>query len=117
MRQRPATVTVLSWLYIVMGTVGFIYHARELGRNGLLHADVLLIEGLRVLAIVAGFFMLKGQNWARWLAIVWIALHVVASFYNSWQQAAMHPLFLAVIWFLLTRSAANVFFRGVESHC
>jgi hypothetical protein len=116
MRQRPATVTVLSWLYIVMGAVGFIYHARELGRNGLLHSDVLLVEGLRVLAIAAGFFMLKGQNWARWLAIAWIALHVVASFYNSWQQAVMHTIFLAVIWFLLTGPTANAFFRGMEPH-
>jgi hypothetical protein len=114
--QRPATVTVLSWLYIVMGTVGSIYHARELGQFGLLHTDVLLIEGLRVLAIAAGFFMLKGQNWARWLAIAWIALHVIASFYNSWQQVAMHALFLAVICFLLTRPTANTFFRGMESH-
>ena len=116
MRQRPTAVTILSWLYLVMGTVGFVYHLRELRQYSLLHSDFLLIEALRVLAVVAGFFMLMGQNWARWLAIAWIALHVVASFYNSWQQAAMHAIFFAIIAFLLTRPAANAFFRGPEAH-
>ena len=114
--KRPASVTILGWLYIVVGAVGFVYHLREVGRVGLLHSDFLLIEALRVLAVVAGFFMLQGQNWARWLAIAWIALHVVASFYNSWQQVVMHTIFLAIFVFLLTRPAVNAFFRRTESH-
>jgi hypothetical protein len=116
MTQRPVTVTVLGWIYIVMGTVGVVYHARELGLHGSFHSDVLLIEALRVMAIVAGIFLLKGQNWARWLAIAWIALHVVASFYNSWQQALIHAIFLAIILFLLTRPVADAFFRGAKEH-
>jgi hypothetical protein len=116
MKQRPMTVTILSWLYIAMGAVGFLYHLRELGQNSLFHSDALLIEAIRILAIVAGFFMLRGQNWARWLAIAWIALHVVVSIFNSWQQVLMHAIFLAIIAFLLIRPAANEFFRGIESH-
>lgn len=116
MRQRPVTVTILSWLLIVMGTVGFVYHLREFEQYSLFHSDFLLIEALRILAIVAGFFMLKAQNWARWLTIAWIALHVAVSFYNSWQQVVMHAIFLSIFVFLLTRPAVNAFFRGVESH-
>jgi len=114
--KRPVSVTILSWLLIVMGAVGFVYHLREVGQNSLLHSDFLLIEALRVLAIVAGFFMLRGQNWARWLSIAWIALHVVVSFYNSWQQVVMHAIFLAIFLFLLTRPAVNEFFRGTGTH-
>jgi hypothetical protein len=116
MRQRPIAVTILSWVLVVVGTVGFVYHLREFGQHNLLHSDFLLIEAIRVLAVVAGVFMLRGQDWARWLTIAWIALHVAVSFYNSWQQVAMHAIFLALFVFLLTRPAVNAFFRGVESH-
>ncbi len=109
--KRPLSVTILSWIYIVMGIVGFIYHLKELSLQHPFQSDTLWVEGLRILAIVAGVFMLKAANWARWLAIVWIAFHVVISFMNSWQQAAMHAIFLAFIAFLLTRPAANAYFR------
>ena len=42
------------------------------------------ISVLGAAAVVAGIFMLKGRSWARWLALVWIASHVVIS--------AFHPL-------------------------
>ena len=109
---RPVAVTVLAAIYILMGTVGFLYHFRDFGAAGMTTREVVLVEGLRILAIVAGGFMLLGRNWARWLAIVWITLHVAVSFYNGWQQAAMHAIFLAIISILLTRPSANAFFRS-----
>jgi hypothetical protein len=109
--KRPLSVTVLSWIYIVMGTVGFIYHLKEFNLRDAFHDDTLWIEILRILAVVAGIFMLKAANWARWLAIAWIAFHVAISFYNGWQQVVMHSIFLALFVFFLTRPAVNVYFR------
>ena len=28
--RRPLSVTILAWVYIGMGTVGFVYHLREI---------------------------------------------------------------------------------------
>lgn len=108
---RPTAITVLSVIYILMGTVGFIYHFRDFGAAGMTTREVVLVEALRVVAIVSGSFMLLGRNWARWLAIAWIALHVAVSFYNGWQQVAMHAIFLVLIAILLTRPAANAYFH------
>ena len=110
--KRPIAVTVLSWLYIVMGTVGFIYHFKELSPQSSYHSEMIWVEALRILAIVAGLFMLKATNWARWVAIAWIAFHVLVSFANSWQQVVMHTIFLALIVFLLTRPAVNTYFHS-----
>jgi len=59
--------------------------------------------------------MLRAQNWARWLAIVWIAVHVVISMFDSWQPAAMHAVLLAVIVYLLIRRPAKLYFSGTSA--
>jgi hypothetical protein len=66
--------STLAILYLVVGIIGFAYHFPEL-RAG--HPDAIWIELTEFLAIVAGVFMLLGRNWARWLALAWIAFHVV----------------------------------------
>ncbi len=42
--------------------------------------------------------MLRGSNWARWLALAWIAFHVFLSFLHSWQQVLVHCLFFRGDW-------------------
>ena len=112
MNKCPLAVTILSWLLIVVGLVGLVYHAREIDLRQPFQNDTLWVEVVRVLAIVSGIFMLRGQNWARWLAMVWIGFHVAISFLHSWQQVAMHAIVFAVFAFLLFRPAANGYFRG-----
>ena len=54
--------------------------------------------------------MLRGANWARWLALAWMAFHVAISYLNGWDKVAVHALFLVVIaYFLLRRSSAEYF--------
>ena len=104
--KRPLAVAIIGWLYIAVGTIGFIYHIRELTTEP-------WIELVRLIAIVAGAYMLRGHNWARWLALVWMAFHVWVGWLNSWQQAAMHALFLVVLaWFLLRRPGSEYYRRG-----
>jgi len=81
---RPLSVTILAWVYIAAGTIGFIYHFRELLA---LQRDSFWVEPIRLLAILSGVFMLRGRDWARWLALAWIAFHVVVSAFHpsvSW---------------------------------
>ncbi len=103
MNKRPLAVTIIGWLYIAVGTIGFGYHIRELTAEP-------WIEAVRLLAIAAGAFLLRGQNWARWLVLAWMAFHVWVGWLNGWQQAATHALFLVVLaWFLLRGPAAKYF--------
>jgi hypothetical protein len=104
MNKRPLSVTVIGWLFIATGAIGFIYHIRELTSEP-------WIGLVRLLAIVAGAYMLRAQNWARWLALAWMAFHVYVGWLHSWQQAAIHALFLLVLAFFLLRPPAARYFR------
>ena len=114
MIKRPLAIIVLSIVYIAAGAVGLVYHLSDFKPSNPFPTDLLWVSVVRLLAIVAGIFMLRGLNWARWLAVAWIAFHVAISFLNSMQQVLVHSLFLAVIAYLLFRPEANAYFRRVE---
>jgi hypothetical protein len=107
---RPASVTVIAWVYIAAGAIGFVYHFGELLARPFRY-DPLLIEFVRVLAIVAGVFILRGSNWARWLALAWIGFHVVLSAFHNVPEFAIHCLFFAVTAWALFRQTAARYFR------
>ena len=69
---------------------------------------------MRVLAIVAGVFMLRGSNWARWLAILWIASHVIISAFHPISELAIHIVVFALFAFVLFRSESADYFCGSE---
>lgn len=112
MPKRPILVTLLSLLLIVMGTIGLVYHLREFRGFSPFPLELVLISLLRILAIVSGAYMLRGANWARWLAIGWIAFHVVISYLNSWSEVAVHAGILAIFLLVLLHRSANEWFRG-----
>jgi hypothetical protein len=110
MNKRPIAVTILACLLIVMGVVGIAYHFGEFRSTP--PSEYLLVLFVRLLAIVCGVFLLRGKGWARWLAIAWIAVHVVVSYFHSMQEAAMHLVFLAVFAVVLFMPAANRYFAN-----
>jgi hypothetical protein len=112
MKKRTLSVTLLSYLLIAMGTIGFVYHFSEFYKQHLFAYDDVWALGVRLLAIVAGVFMLRGKDWARWLAMAWIAFHVVLSSFHSMGEVAMHALFLVVFAVALFRPVANQYFRA-----
>lgn len=116
MRERPLAVTIVGCVYIVIGAVGFIYHFTEFRARSAFRSEDLWIELVRLLAIVSGAFMLRGHNWARWLAIAWIASHIILSAFHSFSQFAIHCLFCAVIAWLLLRPDAAQYFRSHPSN-
>jgi len=67
--KRPVSVLAVACLYIFVGTVGFVFHFKELLAG---HPDAWGIEITELVALVSGIFLLRGQNWARWLALAWI---------------------------------------------
>ena len=78
--KRPISVTIVACVYLAVGTLAFVYHFRELLSR---QPDSVGMELTEFLAVVCGVFMLRGHNWARWLALAWIAFHVILSVFDS----------------------------------
>lgn len=112
-KVRPLSITLLACLYIAVGAIGFVAHVGEIRAGNVFRYDGIGIEIVEVVAIVCGAFMLRGRNWARWLAIAWMAFHVVLSAFGALRELAIHAVFCAVIGWLLFRPAARQYFRGV----
>ena len=108
MNQRPLAVTIVAWVYIGVGAAGFVtgFHPAQL-----FLPDNVLVELVRLLAVVAGVFMLRGQNWARWLALAWMISHVILSAFGSVRELAIHCLFCAAVIWVLWRPGVVRYFR------
>jgi hypothetical protein len=104
-------VVVVGWLFVAMGTVGFVYHAMEFRAQGPIEQGFFWVLALRLLAIVGGVFVLRGANWARWLLAAWLAYHVVLSAWHSLSEVIVHAAFLAIVAYVFFRARASGFFR------
>jgi hypothetical protein len=113
MRKRPISVTVTGWLFIATGMIGLVYHASEWQHS--IGQELVWIELVRVLAIVGGVFLLRGQNWARWLLIAWLAYHVALSAFHSMSELVTHVVLLSVISWVLFRPDATLYLRSSRS--
>jgi hypothetical protein len=69
----------------------------------------LWIELTELLAIASGAFMLRGHNWARWLALVWMAFHVAISFPVHRQMAVHSAIFAGIAWVLFRPDVRRYF--------
>jgi hypothetical protein len=110
-QRPPLAVTIIAWLYIAVGAIGFAYHAADFDVHHPFQNGVIWIELIRLTADVCGVYLLLGRNWARWLALAWMAFHVVLSAFNSWGQVAFHAVICAVIAWCLFRPASARYFR------
>jgi len=116
MNKRPLSVTIVSWLFIGAGTVGLTYHATHFKALNPFDYELLGICLIRLLAIVFGAFMLRGRNWARWGAVVWIGYHVGLSVLHTLSELLMHSLLFAGIAYFLFRSRASAYFGGTTGN-
>jgi hypothetical protein len=108
-KKPPLSVIVIACLYLAVGTIGVVHHRPKLLPLGY---DDVLIELTELVAIVCGACMLRGYNWARWLAVAWIASHVILSAFSSFHEFAIHALICALITWSLFRPDAARYFRG-----
>lgn len=114
--KRPLSVTIISCVYILTGSVGLVYHLRETALRHEWGYGIALICVVELVAITAGAFMLRGENWARWLALAWITFHLGISFLNGWEKVVIHSCFLLVIAFFLLRKPAAEYFRATAAN-
>lgn len=115
MRARPLSITIISWLFMIFGSIALLSALRPLA--GADTAQLLaefkthwVVHVSRLAAVVSGLFMLRGHNWARWLLVAWIAFHIVLSALHSWLQLLIHVLIFSVILFFLFRPRSNQYF-------
>jgi len=108
--KRPLSVTIIACVYVVMGAIGFAYHFTEFKAHHPFQHDFVWVELLRLLAVVCGVYMLRGHNWARWLALAWIAFHVILSAFHTLSELAIHSLFCAILAYFLFRPSATRYF-------
>jgi hypothetical protein len=108
--KRPIAVLFLSCLYIAVGTIGFVVNFPKLIA---LQRESIWIELTELLALIAGAFMFRGRNWARWLALVWMAFHVAISF-PVVRQVVTHSIIFALIAWVLFRLDARRYFTPLK---
>ena len=115
MNERPLSVTIIGCIFIAAGIVGFAYHVTEFWTKGQFEYGILLICLIRLLAILCGVFVLRGNDWARWLLLVWIAYHVILSAFHKLSELIVHALLFIVIAYLLFRPTSSAFFRSAKA--
>ncbi|MFZ0663692.1 MAG: hypothetical protein WAM66_13435 [Acidobacteriaceae bacterium] len=109
--RRPVPVLVVAFLFLIVGIIGAFYHIHDLRQP-----DGILIEFTEFLAILAGAFMLRGSNWARWLALAWMAFHVGLSAFGAPQELAIHSLiFAGIAWLLFLPQSRQYFGRARDT--
>jgi hypothetical protein len=111
-KKRPISITILSWLYIVVGVLSTAEHFVEFRAQRPVLNEVVWITVLGAAAIVAGVFMLRGRNWARWLALAWMAAHVVISALHMMHGLVIHSVVFVLIAYLLFRREAREYFSA-----
>ncbi len=111
-RNRPISITILAWLYIVVGALGTAAHYADFRTHRPALNEIVWITVLGVAAIVAGVFMREGRNWARWLALLWMATHVVISAFHPLRELIIHGALFVLIAYLLFRREAREFFNA-----
>jgi hypothetical protein len=112
LNKRPWSVVAIGWFFMAAGVVGLVYHASDFTKGGPSHYEVLWVCLVRLIAVVAGVFVIRGHNWARWVLVIWIAYHVVLSAFHSVSEVVIHAVLLAGVAYLLFCRPALAFFRG-----
>jgi hypothetical protein len=112
MKARPLLITVLSWLLIAVGAVAFAVHAAKI--RWPLTLDGVGVPLFELVILVCGVYMLRGQAWARWIALAWVGFHVIVGSLHAVQAAIVHGLLFVVFAWLMFRPAVNAWFRAVE---
>ncbi|HEX6773684.1 MAG TPA: hypothetical protein VF126_16745 [Acidobacteriaceae bacterium] len=110
--RRPISIWIIAFLYVAVGVAGFIGHFHSLLAR---EPDSIMIELTELAAIIAGIFLFLGHNWARWLALAWIAFHVILSIFHPVRELVIHAVLCALIAWGLFHPGANRYFGRARS--
>ncbi|HEY1768184.1 MAG TPA: hypothetical protein VGG26_11030 [Terracidiphilus sp.] len=112
MNRRPLSITLLAWLLIAVGALGPASHFVEFRTHPPMPSELLSISLLGLLAVLAGIFLLRGANWARWGAAAWMAVHVGISVFHPRQELIIHGVLFVLFAYVLFRPAARAYFTA-----
>jgi uncharacterized membrane protein (DUF2068 family) len=107
--KRPVPVTIVGVLFILVGVVTTGLHVLEFRAHPPTWLMAVSICAVGVLAVVAGMYLLEGQNWARWLALLWMAFHVAISVFDLGKLLFHAALLIFFAYILLGREAREYF--------
>lgn len=119
--KRPTSITVISWIYIVLSVLSLLASLASLGNsNPSMQAamqqafdsiyrvprSVLYVQGFisLVIALVCAIGFLKGINWSRWLFVILSVLGIVLSLVE-----ARHIIFGSIIFGLIILAIVSYF--------
>jgi len=111
MKSRPLPVIIVAVLFILAGCVGIAYHITDFFEPNDKLSELIWVLFVRILAVVCGLLLLFRINTARWLAIAWLAYHVIISAFNSTSEMIAHIVFLIIITVLLFLPVSSAYFR------
>lgn len=124
---RPTSVTVIAWIIIVTSCLSLAFTASSL--NNPISQELMAKSPLPIplqiammyaglgISIASGIGMLKAQNWARLLYVIWGAIGGVIGVLTSPIKVMMIPglVILAIMAFFLFRPNANAYFSMNEA--
>jgi len=129
---RPKSVTVVGWMFIVLGCGLLFYIMALLPPNEQEYlaqlrsrhpVQAIFFYASPVLSLLGAAFVLLGQNWARWLLVGYLGLNVAVSV--SFGPALHSPngsvrfltisrgLVFVIVGYFLFRPQTKSFFLGV----
>lgn len=114
MKNRPLPIVITAFIFIIAGFVGIAYHANEYFEPGSIKDELVWALFIRVLAIVCGLLLFSRVEWARWLAVIWLAYHVIVGALHSTAEMIVHIVFLVIVSFLLFMPDSSAYFRKRE---
>jgi hypothetical protein len=112
MKTRPLPITILGWMLIGVGALEFAEHAAQI--RWPLTADGVGVPLFELVILACGVFLLRGQAWARWLAVAWVGFHVIVSSLHSAWAGILHGLIFVAFTWLMFRPEVNAWFRAEE---
>jgi hypothetical protein len=112
--KRPISVTILGCIFLATGIIGSIFHATELKAPGSARYDAAWALLISLVAVVCGIYLLRRSDWARWVAVAWLAFHVILSLHSR-QALLIHSALLLGFAYLLFRPAARAYFRAAQT--
>lgn len=112
MTPRPLTVTLLGWLFVIVGAVTLAYFVSQFVASRSIPRDLMAAFAVDAVALAGGLLVLRGRDLGRWLVIAWLAFHVYLSALHSTQEALVHGAMLVLVAIALTRADARAYFRG-----
>ena len=113
--QRPRSVLLIGVLFIAIGLLDIWRGAIPLTNTPVhLRGDDLTVLSIGLMALLGGIFMLQGYDWARWLLIAWMTLHVALWIRHPYVLLGHVAIFGLILAGLFHPTASAYFQRSAE---